>query len=662
MRRALPAFLIACAAACSGSGPAEGPEDDPTAEFRGADAISKSELLKLVEPDLRRYAREPDPAILDDAAFRLVHRYQLEGYRDVTVAPTAEPEKIVFEIREGTRFVLGRVHFRGNRTISDVELEALVPEGLLGARPAYSPRLRALLEDGMVGAYRARGYIDATVATQQTADEEEGKVHLTVEIEEGRAFQVAAIEGISGMPELESALRARVGAAYTPATVREVEAAVVDFLRDRGHPRAAASVGLTLDRESARAVLRVDARPGPKATIGELDISGTTRTRQGFVENRADLEPGRPYRASDLRRAEERLAETRLFSSVVVSPGRIQEETGALTVDVALEEREIAEVAFRGGYGSFEGLRLGADFSVTNLLGGAEYLRLGGNVSSVGFRTEAEAALPYLAGTEFRLGISAYYEDREYPSFTAISWGSVPSLSYPLTKHLTVSTGFRRATIETDDVDPGVPPGDLLDFEYSAPFLASKLDLRDSPILPTRGFLVQGEVAWSPATMGSDVSFVNVSGRATGFFPLPLGLVAAASMHGGLIDPIGSTFEIPISLRYFAGGTTSVRGFEFDSIGPEVNGDPTGGELYLAFQSELRFPVWGNFHGAVFSDRGGVWFRRQDLDLDETRYSVGAGLRFYTAAGAVVADVGWNPSPEEDEHPVQLHVTIGFPF
>jgi outer membrane protein assembly complex protein YaeT len=659
----IPALLLAAwSAGCSGGGQADPAKDEPAAEFRGAESISESELLKVAEPDLKRHAREPDPAILDDAVFRLVHRYQLEGFRGVIITARSKPEKIVFDIREGPRFFLGKVHFRGNRAIPDAELEALVPRGLLGAPPAYSPRLRALLEDGLVGVYRARGYIDAVVTTQERAEEAESEVHLTFEIVEGRAFQVASIEGLSAMPELEPALRGRVGGPYTPGTVREVEAAVVDFLREHGHPRAAAAVTSRLDRDAGRAVLQVEARPGPKATIGELDISGTARTRQGFVEHRADLERGKPYRASDLRRAEERLAETRIFSSVAVSPGRLQEETGQLTVDVALEEREIAEVAFRGGYGSFEGLRLGADFTLTNLLGGAEVLRLGGNVSPVGFRTEAEGLLPYVAGTEFRLGLSAYYEDREYPSFTAISWGSVPSLSYPLAKPWTVTGGFRRATIETNDVEPGVPPGDLLDFEYSAPFVASKLDLRNNPTLPTAGFLAQAEVAWSPATMGSDVSFVNVSGRTAGYFPLPLGLVAAAALHGGLIDPIGRTFEIPVSLRYFAGGTNSVRGFEFDSIGPQVNGDPTGGELYLAFQSELRFPVWGNFHGAVFSDRGGVWFRRQDLDLDETRYSVGAGLRFYTPAGAVVADVGWNPSPEEDEHPVQLHVTIGFPF
>ncbi len=100
----------------------------------------------------------------------------------------------------------------------------------------------------------------------------------------------------------------------------------------------------------------------------------------------------------------------------------------------------------------------------------------------------------------------------------------------------------------------------------------------------------------------------------------------------------------------------------FTAIGPAVNGEPTGGELFGSLQGELRFPIWGLLYGALFSDRAGVWFDDQERDLDDVRWSVGAGLRVYTPAGAFVMDVGWNPSREEDEDPVEFHLSIGFPF
>jgi outer membrane protein insertion porin family len=57
-----------------------------------------------------------------------------------------------------------------------------------------------------------------------------------------------------------------------------------------------------------------------------------------------------------------------------------------------------------------------------------------------------------------------------------------------------------------------------------------------------------------------------------------------------------------------------------------------------------------------------VWFDARDFELDDTRWSVGLGLRYYTPAGALVLDVGWNADKEEGESAVEAHVSIGFPF
>jgi outer membrane translocation and assembly module TamA len=64
----------------------------------------------------------------------------------------------------------------------------------------------------------------------------------------------------------------------------------------------------------------------------------------------------------------------------------------------------------------------------------------------------------------------------------------------------------------------------------------------------------------------------------------------------------------------------------------------------------------------VFFDEGGVWFDRVRVNLSELRYAVGVGLRFVTPAGALVADVGWNPHPRKGEYPVEFHLSVGFPF
>jgi outer membrane protein assembly factor BamA len=417
-----------------------------------------------------------------------------------------------------------------------------------------------------------------------------------------------------------------------------------------------------LDRETGSVALDIEIRPGPAVTIGERNLKGAVWTRSSFIENRLGLAPAQEYRASDLRRAEERLMASNIFKRVRVSPGLYQEESGAVPLEIEVEERDSGEASLRGGYGSFEGFRLGADLTGMNIWGGAESLRVGGNLSKAGYRGESELGVPYLFGSELRLGISGYYENRQYPSFDALSRGGVLSLSYPVLPSLAATVGMRHSNIITSHVDPSVPPGDLLDFNYTAFIVSPTLDLRDNALMPTRGMLLTSEASYSPSYLLSDVEFWSVNGRFSYYFPFPGGIVFATSFQGGVIGPIGGTQDIPIALREFAGGTNTVRGYKFEGIGPKVNGQPTGGQVFLALQSELRFPIVGDLQGAIFGDQGGVWFDRVRVNLSELRYGVGVGLRYVTPAGALVADVGWNPHPRQGEYPVEFHLSVGFPF
>jgi len=174
--------------------------------------------------------------------------------------------------------------------------------------------------------------------------------------------------------------------------------------------------------------------------------------------------------------------------------------------------------------------------------------------------------------------------------------------------------------------------------------------------------LLAGEVSWSPSYLFSDVEFWSASGRFSYYFPFPAGIVFATSFQGGVIAPIGDTDDIPIALREFCGGTNTVRGYKFEAIGPKINGDPTGGQVFLALQTELRVPIVGDLQGAVFFDEGGVWVDRVRVNLNDLRYAVGLGIRFVTPAGALSADFGWNPHPRQAEYPLEFHLSVGFPF
>ena len=629
--------------------------------FEGRKAFPETELRMVVDRDLERYRRDPRPATLDDAVFRLKEHYKSRGYNFVAVVAERRERRLVFTLIEGPLVKLGALRFQGNTVFLRRELRDLLEGTASGRRLLFSKKLLALHVETILVAYGAKGYIEAAVADPaRLYDAAEEKMDVTYKITEGRPFKIAAVG--PALPGFESRYAEMAGQPYDPTTPAELEAAILDHLRERGYPHPVVVATPTIYRETCKVTIDLEVRPGKGGKVGAIEVTGNNLTRSSFIVSRASLVVGLPYRASEAREGERRLLRTGLFRQVRITPGEVQEGTDQVPVTIFVEEIKPGEVSVRAGTGSLDGPRVGADIAYVNLFGGGELVRLGGTVSRTGGRADFEVGFPWFLGSDFRPGLSLYYEQQQLPSFDVVSYGLAPSVLYPFTDKHSVTLGARYAAIRTDNVDPGVPPGDLLDFQYNAVFLATSLDFRDSALLPTSGVRVTGSIEWAPASFATDIEFLKASGRGDFYVPLPADLVFAVSVQGGVIKPLAETVEIPISLRFFAGGTNTVRGFKYGTIGERVGGEPTGGDVFFSVQTELRFRIWQEIHGAIFTDRGGVWLDSKDAAFDDTRWSVGAGIRYYTPAGALAVDVAWNPSREEGEDPVVFHISIGFPF
>jgi outer membrane translocation and assembly module TamA len=122
--------------------------------------------------------------------------------------------------------------------------------------------------------------------------------------------------------------------------------------------------------------------------------------------------------------------------------------------------------------------------------------------------------------------------------------------------------------------------------------------------------------------------------------------------------------KMPIHERFFAGGSNSFRGAEFDELGPKdsKSGVPVGGKALILFNFDLSFPVLSslpNFSGLVFYDIGNVFYNRSDVDLSDLQHAIGLGVRYRTPLGPVRLELGWNlTDPERRGHPVAF-ITLG---
>jgi outer membrane translocation and assembly module TamA len=198
------------------------------------------------------------------------------------------------------------------------------------------------------------------------------------------------------------------------------------------------------------------------------------------------------------------------------------------------------------------------------------------------------------------------------------------------------------------------------------------LDLRDNPIEPTFGLYSEVRVDEGTPAAGGQLSFFRVTPELRGYLPVPsLPIVLAARARGGRM-----TGDIPVTERYFSGGSTTQRGFAERRLAPTITGMvgdstrsvPIGGTELFESNVEMRSRIGKvrgmGVGGVVFLDGGDVVDEGDNVNLGNLHWAAGVGLRLFTVVGAIRADLGYRLNrtgpgePEPGSH-YAFHLSIG---
>jgi outer membrane translocation and assembly module TamA len=198
--------------------------------------------------------------------------------------------------------------------------------------------------------------------------------------------------------------------------------------------------------------------------------------------------------------------------------------------------------------------------------------------------------------------------------------------------------------------------------------------------------LVALDVDLAPRALGSEVGFVKSFAQAFYFrrLPGPARIVFAGGARVGLARGFSRIVEtdlpvtdagvevrdLPASQRFFAGGSTTVRGFQLDRLGVagilNPNGLSNGGNAMVVLNGELRLPVWKDLGAVAFLDAGNVFARVDDFDITAIRPTAGLGLRYRSPIGPLRVDLGFKLNRENfatrREHRSEWHFSLGQAF
>jgi outer membrane protein insertion porin family len=222
-----------------------------------------------------------------------------------------------------------------------------------------------------------------------------------------------------------------------------------------------------------------------------------------------------------------------------------------------------------------------------------------------------------------------------------------------------------------------VGPEPLFDIPLRVAGLTSSVtrETRDDVLDATRGDFISHAFQFSPEILGSQLRFIKYFGQYFRYFPLQKPkvelftneirrprLVYAAGVRLGLAKGLGGQ-EIPLSQRFFAGGSTTIRGFEQNGVGPVgVDRIPLGGSAMLVINNEIRFPLIYKFDGVGFLDVGNVYQHISDISFGDIRKAAGLGLRLHTPWFLLRLDYGVKLDRRTGESAGRLFFSIGQAF
>lgn len=483
---------------------------------------------------------------------------------------------------------------------------------------------------------------------------------LRVEVAPGaRATISSAHIAIDGMDDAQRSAALREGWKLKPGEPfrqADWDAAKGDLLRqllaqDHAAARLAESEAV-VDVDKASVALRVTYVAGPRYRFGPLKMDGLMRYRPDLVErfNRS-VDPGAPYREADLLALQSALQSTPYFASVLVTLEADAQPAadGSVTapVNVQLRERAPHRVGVSAGLSSNTGARVGLDYRSADAFGRAWEMSSGVLIEQLRQSAYVDFFLPPSRDNHrYSFGALAERSDISGLVLNRTAIGANRSSRFGRTD---LRLGINWQTEEKLPLDAARTVNQALTANALAIWRS-----RDNLLESEEGRSAQLQLGGGLRALLSDQDFVRLYGRYQTLFRVAGTDTVLLRAEGG-ITFAKSRQGIPQDFLFRAGGTNSVRGYTYQSLGVQEGSATVGGRYLATLSGEYTHWLDGQWGIAAFVDTGNAADSRADFKL-ATGYGLGA--RWRSPAGPLAFDIGYGQRTGE----THLHFSLAVPF
>lgn len=384
---------------------------------------------------------------------------------------------------------------------------------------------------------------------------------------------------------------------------------------------------------------------GHRYRFGELRINQSVLDPE-LLQRYIQIERGTPYDLNTLLDLQRILNDTEYFQTVEITPATNDIQQLEVPIDIVLTPRNTRRYTLGFGYGTDTGARARLGWDVLRVNRYGHRFNAEARQSEIGYSLSAKYRVPVLNPRTDEIVYSDSIVNEKTDSNTSTartfsatlnhgrgSWREALSLSYQIEDYRIADTQDR-----SYEFMPGANWTRIWGREFINTFDGLRFDLG---------------IRGASQHLASKTSFLQMQGGIKAITPL--------GEHNRLIGrgQLGSIWsdafqDLPSSLRFFAGGTQSVRGYAYESLGPvDANGNVVGGRHLMIGSLELEHSFNDNWGVAAFYDAGNAY----DNINDRLERGAGMGLRWRSPVGPVRIDLA--SAISQDGRPWKLHISIG---